>query len=54
LVVFLTAVSIVVNAAQEFLLAQSYPTLLLATAVCWLPFVLIARKRCLKDDLLLL
>jgi hypothetical protein len=54
LVVFLTAVSVVVNAAQEFLLAQSYPTLLLATAVCWLPFVLIARKRCLKDDLLLL
>lgn len=51
---FMVAITVVANAAQKFLLAQSYPVLLLATAVCWLPFVLIARKRCLKDDLLLL
>ena len=52
-VVFMIAISIVAGAGREFLLVQSYATLLMATTVCWLPFVLIARKRCLKDDLLL-
>lgn len=54
LLVFMVAISIVASAAQELLLAQSYPVLLLATAICWLPFVRIAWKRCLRDDLLLL
>lgn len=54
LIAFLIVVRIVLGAAQEFLLAQSYPILLLATAVLWLPFVHIAWKRCLRDDLLLL
>jgi uncharacterized membrane-anchored protein YitT (DUF2179 family) len=54
LTAFLIATRIVTGAAQEFLLAQSYPVLLLATAVLWLPFVHIAWKRCVRDDLLLL
>ena len=41
-------------ASADFLLVQSYPVLLLTTAVLWLPFVHIAWKRCLRDDLLLL
>jgi hypothetical protein len=53
---FLTAFIIVVingaSVAQEFLLARSYVVLLLASAISWLPFILIAWKRCLKDDLL--
>jgi hypothetical protein len=53
MIAFMVVIVLVANAAQEFLLAQSYPALLLGTAVCWLPFVLVARKRCLKDDLLL-
>ena len=56
--VFLVALNIVVinaiGVAQEFLLARSYVVLLLASVISWLPFILIARKRCLKDDLLLL
>ncbi len=52
MITFVMLVTIVVNTTREFLLASSYPTLVLTTAVCWLPFVVIARKRCLKDDLL--
>lgn len=54
LLAFLIATRIVTGFAQEFLLAQSYPVLLLATAVLWLPFVHIAWKRCVRDDLLFL
>lgn len=52
IVAFVATIMVVVSNAREFLLAQSYPALLFATAVCWLPFVYIAWKRCLKDDLL--
>ena len=54
LIAFLIATRIVTGAAQEFLLARSYPVLLLATAVLWLPFIHIAWKRCIRDDLLFL
>ena len=54
LAAFLIATRVVTGAAQEFLLAQSYAVLLLATAVLWLPFIHIAWKRCIRDDLLLL
>jgi hypothetical protein len=53
-IAFVAALAAVLTSAREFLLAQSYTALVLTTAICWLPFVLIARKRCLKDDLLLL
>jgi len=54
LMVFMVAIRIVAGVAHELLLAQSYTVLLLATAICWLPFVRIAWKRCFRDDLLLL
>ena len=34
-------------------MAISLPQILLVTAVLWLPFLLIARKSALRDDLLL-
>ena len=39
--------------AEDSLLAKSYTTILLATAVLWLPFLGIAWKRCFRDDLYL-
>lgn len=54
LIAFMVAISIVAKTAQELLLAQSYPVLSLATAICWLPFARIAWKRCVRDDLLFL
>lgn len=51
-IAFVAVLAVVVNSARELLLAQSYMALILTTAACWLPFVLIARKRCLQDDLL--
>jgi hypothetical protein len=54
MVAFVAIVVNAVGAAQQFLLGQSAVVLLLASAICWLPFVLIAWKRCFKDDLLLL
>ena len=54
LIAFLLVIVNAVSAAHEFLLSRSYAVLLLASAVCWLPFILIAWKRCFKDDLLLL
>jgi hypothetical protein len=52
MIAFMAVITVVVASARDLLLTQSYTALVLTTAVCWLPFVLIARKRCLKDDLL--
>lgn len=51
-IAFVAVLTVVAKSMGELLLAQSYAAVILTTAVCWLPFVLIARKRCLKDDLL--
>jgi len=39
--------------AYEYLMRLGYPAFVLVSALCWLPFIYIAWKRCRYDDLLL-
>jgi hypothetical protein len=53
MILFVTIFANVVGRAYAPLMRLGYPAVLLASAVCWLPFVYIAWKRCYRDDLLL-